>query len=230
MRLLPVLLALAGWAWAQAGEPADPETCSRDLGAARIDLRTARWEFKRLPRLERVALEDARTVVFSGTARGRAMAPAYGAAGDLLAAAAAQEKDRRIARLCSDMAASVRSMARALDKQEQHLPPALRRQKPTERAAETYERARRLLETAAQEKDDKNTAAAWRLVKQGDPRYRALARGMRALKTSFATAGTLEATGKTRTCLTGAKQLIDRLQAHFDGVATERPRPAPAPT
>jgi len=145
--------------------------------------------------------------VAAATRRGRALAPAFGAAADLLAKAA--EGDAAHARLLEDMAKSFREMADELDR---------------ELAPEAKTRAETLLREAAGEKDDERTAAAWSLVKRGDPRYRALACNMKALGQGFAALGATENEG-----VAAAAKLHESLTPYFEGVETERPEPEPEP-
>ena len=209
----------------EAAEKIDCEALCTELKSARRDIAVARGEFKRLARLEQRALKAARKDVFKQSPQGQAMAPALSAAADLLEATGAAEKDTKVSALCSQMAASYRAMARALDKKDEHLAKTLRARKPAERAGETYKRALALLQEPATERPE--TAASWRMIKQGDPRYRAFARNMKLLQASLAAMAV--ASPKGAVCVDGVKKLEGFLQVHFAGVATERPQPPPAP-
>jgi len=223
MRAL-LLLCLAGGLVAADPETAcDPASACDALAPARKEIRVARSEFKRLARVEQTALKQARQVVFLGTARGKAMAPGFGATADLLEVAAKQDKD--LAKLCTEMAASFRAMAAALDKQAGYLTPEQRAQAPEKRADATFKQAHGML-TAAKPSTREDAAAAWSIVRRGDPRYRALAKNMKVLRAALATA---EGSPEAKAHLARVRQLTDLLQARFLGVATERPQPPPAP-
>lgn len=223
MRAL-LLLCLAGGPVAAADEAAcDPKTTCDALAPARKEIRFARAEFRRLARVEQTALQEARQIAFLKTARGQAMAPGFGAAADLLEAAAA--KDKKLARLCTEMAASFRAMAAAVDRKASYLTPEQRAQPPAKRADATFKRAHGMLAGAKPSADEK-AAAAWRLVRKGDPRHRALAKNMQVLGAALKTA---EGSTAAKTQLARVRQLTDLLQAQFEGVATERPKPPPAP-
>ena len=226
MRTL-LLLCLAGGLVAADPETArDPASACDALAPARKEIRAARSEFKRLARVEQTALEQARQVVFLGTARGKAMAPGFGATADLLEVAAKQDKD--LTKLCTEMAASFRAMAAALDKQAGHLTPEQREQAPAKRADATFKQAHGML-TAAKPSTKEDAAAAWSIVRKGDPRYRALAKNMLVIGTALETAEGSQPTGAVKATLARVRQLTDLLQARFEGVATERPQPPPAP-
>jgi hypothetical protein len=228
MRAL-LLLCLAGGLVAAAPETADDPAASCDaLAPARKEIRFARAEFKRLARVEQTALKQARQVVFSKTQRGRAMAPGFSATADLLEVAAKQDKS--LARLCTEMAASFRAMAAALDKQASYLTPDHRAMPPVKRAEATFKAAHGMLAAAAKSAADEDDAAkAWSIVRKGDPRYRALAKNMQVLGTALETAERSQPTGSVKATLAQVRQLTDLLSARFEGVATERPKPPPAP-
>jgi hypothetical protein len=191
--LLVLALLLLPAAAEDAPDPAEA------LASARADLKISRTEFKRLTRVEREALAEARTTV---ARKARGLAPAFAAAADLLEGVKGEE-------LIAQMAKSYRAMAEEIDK----TPPA----------PEVKARAEALLGEAAAEKDEEPAAAAWRLVKRGDPRYRALAANMKALKEAYETLG--EAEGEAAAAVAGALKLHQALEPWFEGVPTERPAP-----
>jgi hypothetical protein len=224
MRAL-VLLCLVGVA---AGDPTtgDPKASCEALTSARKEIRRARVEFRRLARVEQTALTQARKVVFREAARGKAMAPAFGAAADLLEAAAAQ--DKKLARLCTEMAASYRTMSAALDKGESYLTAEQRAKAPAKRAEATFKQAHGKLTAAEKAEVGKGEASAWSLVRKGDPRYRALASNMKVLGAAFLIAEGMQPNASAKATLARVRQLNDLLKARFAGVATERPKPPPA--
>jgi len=227
MRTLTLLCVVGGLVAVADDTTCDPAARCEDLVSARKEIRFARSDFKRLARVEQTALEQARQVVFSKTARGKAMAPGFGAAADQLESAAAADKG--LARLCTEMAASFRAMAAAVDKRASYLTPEQRAKPPAKRADATFQQASGMLTAAAKSgvaKDD--VARAWSLVRKGDPRYRALAKNMQVLGAALAAAEG-SAAGAVKPTLARVRQLTELLKARFVGVATERPKPPPAP-
>lgn len=228
MRAL-MLLCLAGGLVAAAPETESDPVASRDaLKPARKEIRFARAEFKRLARVEQAALKDARKVMFSKSVRGKALAPGCGAAADLLEVASKQ--DNELATLCTEMAASFRAMAGALDRKSSYLTPAQQALPPAKRADATFKFAHGMLTSAAKSpaaKDD--VARAWALVRKGDPRHRALAKNMQVLGVALKTAEGSQPSEAAKATLARVRQLVDLLAAQFEGVATERPKPPPAP-
>ena len=178
---------------------------AESLATAREELVFARGEFKRLARVEKEALRDARSTI-AATAKGRALAPAFLAAADLLEGARGTAGDD--ADLLAQMALSYRAMAEELDRKV---------------APEAKARAAALLEEGAAEKEPDEAKAAWRLVKRGDPRYRALACNMKALDAAFASLG--ERDGALGTALEGVAKLNKALAPYFEGIETARPEP-----
>jgi hypothetical protein len=200
-RLLALSLLLAP----VAAEMDDP---SASLATARDELKLARGEFKKLPQFEKDALRDARKTV-AATARGRALAPAFAAAADLLEGARGEAKDD--ADLVAQMALSYRAMAVELDKAV---------------APEAAARATALLEEGAAEKETDEAKAAWRLVRRGDPRYRALALNM--LKLGEALSSLAERDGALGAAVGRVAKLHKALEPCFEGVETARPEPPEA--
>ena len=243
--LLPALLgsALAQDCETPAAAPVAKVTdasLGEALESARQDLVISRTEFKRCAKVEQDVLKDAREVVYRKTPLGQAMPVALSAAADLMESAAAQA-GKPAAKLCADMAASYRAMARELDRKERHLNDAQRALKPAERAADTYAKAREALLAPA---GDPHPAAedSWSVVKRGDPQFRALARNMKALDAAWAAldADCGKACGECAEgtdapgCCTGkvallqAKELLAKVQPAFADVQTERPEAPPA--
>lgn len=198
-RLLAFALLLSP---AAANDVADP---AESLATAREELKLARGEFKKLARVEKDALKDARLTV-AATAKGRALAPALLAAAELLEGARGDAGNA--ADLLAQMALSYRAMAEELDRKA---------------APEAKARVAALLEEAAAEKDGDEAKAAWRLVKRGDPRYRALACNMKELNAAVASLG--ERDGALGTALAGVAKLDKALAPYFEGVETARPEP-----
>lgn len=225
-----MLLCLAGGLVVAAPETATDPAASRDaLEPARKEIRYVRAEFRRLARVEQTALKQARQIAFGKTARGKALAPGFGAAADLLEVAATQDKHLR--KLCAEMAASFRAMAGALDRKASYLTPERRAQPPAKRADATFRAAHGKLTAAAKSKPDgENAARAWALVRKGDPRHRVLAKNMQVLGIALEAAEGAQPSDAAKATLARVRQLADLLAAQFDGVATERPKPPPAPT
>lgn len=188
-----------------ADETTDPAAA---LPAAREELNLARGEFKKLPRVEKDALRDARVTV-AGTAKGRALAPTLLAVADLLEGARGEAGED--ADLVAQMALSYRAMADELDKKV---------------APEAKAQAAELLEEAAAEKETAETKAAWRLLKRGDPRYRALAVNMKALGAALSSLEGRE--GALGAAVVKAAKLRRALEPYFEGVETARPEPPAA--
>jgi hypothetical protein len=178
------------------------------LAEAREEIKLARGDFKKLARVERDAIRDARAAV-TATAKGRALAPSLAAAADALEGVRGQAGD--LADALGGMALSYRAMAEELEK---------------EIAPEAKAGALELLKAAAEEKDAPDTKAAWRIVKRGDPRYRALACNMKALGAALAALG--ERDGEVGKALAAVTRLHKGLAPLFEGVETERPKPPEA--
>ncbi|MFI5404017.1 MAG: hypothetical protein ACHQ1G_13845 [Planctomycetota bacterium] len=171
------------------------------LRIARERLDVARGEFKKLAMVEKEALRDARKTV-AATARGRALAPAFAAAADLLEGASGDEA------LLIRMVRSYRAMSDELDKKV---------------APEAKADALNLLEEGAAEKQGDEARAAWNLLKRGDPRYRALAANMEALKAALSSLG--ERDGAKGQALAAVAKLNKALEPYFEGVDTTPPAP-----
>jgi hypothetical protein len=175
------------------------------LPKAREEFAFANGQFRKLPRIERDAIRDARETV-AGTAKGRALAPAFLAAADALEAVRKDAGD--LSGLLGQMALSYRAMADELDKAV---------------ALEMKAKVAALLKEAADEKGDEDTNRAWRIVKKGDPRYRAIACNMKAIGEALATLD--EQKGEVGQALAKVKGLHKALEPMFDGVETARPEP-----
>ncbi len=171
------------------------------LATAREELKLSRGEFKKLAQVERDALRDARRTV-AATAKGRALAPTLLAAAEWLEGASGDDA------LVSQMARSYRAMAEELDRKI---------------APDAKARIAALLEEAAAEKETREAKAAWHLVKRGDPRYRALAVNMQALKAALLSVS--ERDGALGTPFEGVAKLNKALEPYFEGVETARPEP-----
>lgn len=178
------------------------------LAEAREEIKLARGDFKKLARVERDAIRDARAAV-AATAKGRALAPALAAAADALEGVRGHAGD--LADALGEMALSCRAMAEELEK---------------EISPEAKALALELLKAAAEEKDAPDAKAAWRIVKRGDPRYRALACNMKALGAALAALG--ERDGEVGKALAAVAKLHKGLAPMFEGVETERPKPPEA--
>lgn len=183
------------------------ETCD-ELADTREELKLARGDFKKLARVERDVMRDARIAV-AATAKGRALAPAFASAADALEGVRGQAKD--LADVLGQMAESYRAMAAELDK---------------EIAPEAKAKADELLKAAAEEKDAPEAKASWRIVKRGDPRYRALAANMKVLGATLLALG--ERDGEVGEALAKVAKLHKGLEPMFAGVETERPKPPEA--
>jgi hypothetical protein len=198
-RLLAFALLLSPVVANEANDPAE------SLATAREELKFARGEWKRLARVEKDALKDARSTVAT-TAKGRALAPALLAAADLLEGARGDAGDD--ADLLAQMALSYRAMAEEIDRKV---------------APEAKARAAAMLEEGATEKETDEAKAAWRLVKRGDPRYRALACNMKELNAALASLGDRD--GALGTALADVAKFNKALAPCFEGVETARPEP-----
>ena len=66
-------------------------------------------------------------------------------------------------------------------------------------------------------------------MRKGDPRYRALAKNMQVLGAALKAAEGTQPADAAKATLARVRQLADLLAARFEGVATERPKPPPAP-
>jgi hypothetical protein len=191
--------------------PAVAEDATVDTGAlaeAREEIKLARGDFKKLARVEREVMRDARVTV-AATAKGRALAASFGAAADALEGVRGQAKE--LSDALGEMALSYRTMAEELDK---------------EVAPEAKAKAEDLLKAAADEKDAGEAKAAWRIVRRGDPRYRALACNMKALGEALAALG--ERDGEVGKALARVAKLHKALEPMFQGVETSRPKPPEA--
>jgi hypothetical protein len=178
------------------------------LAEAREELKLARGDFKKLARVERDVMRDARVAV-ALTAKGRALAPAFAAAADALEGVRGQAKE--LSDALGQMAQSYRAMAAELEK---------------EVAPGAKAEAEELLKAAAEEKDAAEAKPAWRIIKRGDPRYRALACNMKALGEALAALGERE--GEVGKALARVTKLHKGLEPMFLGVATARPKPPEA--
>jgi hypothetical protein len=175
------------------------------LAEAREEIKLSRSDFKKLARVERDALREARVLVAT-TAKGRALAPAFTAAAEELEGVRGQAQE--LSDVLGQMAQSYRAMAAELDK---------------EVAPEATAKAVELLKAAAEEKAAAEAKASWRIVKRGDPRYRALACNMKALGDALAALG--ERDGDVGKALAKVAKLHKALAPMFEGVETARPEP-----
>jgi len=207
MRSLPVLALLLAPVFAL-----ETSVDTDALAKAREEIPLARADFKKLARVERDAIRDARGTV-AATAKGRALAPAFAAAADALEGVRGQAKD--LSDTLGEIAQSYREMADSLDK---------------EIAPEAKEKAGELLKAADEEKETPEAKAAWGIVKSGDPRYRALACNMKALGEALTALGERE--GEVGAAIATVTKLHKALAPMFLGVKTERPKPmeVPCPT
>lgn len=207
----------------------DPAVAAHVLATARKELKDARDGFKTLSPDGRDLLKGARDAV-APTARWRALAPAFGAAADLLESAAAGSGAS--AELCAHMAKSFRAMAGELDKDASYLTGEQARLAPAERASATFAAAEKLLAAAEGGEPEEIGTAAWDLMKRKDPRYRALALNMKTLARGFAALGGMEHEEKAGKAIADAAKLEEALERYFKGVRTslgEEPEPEPEP-
>ena len=221
----------------------DADTLHNGLSSARADLRIQRTEFKRLARVEQTVLREARAKVYKDCPNGRSLARTYGAAADLMEAAASQAKGNEVlAKMCADMATSYRAVAKTIDRRESYLGDELRGKEPAVRAAATFRATLKVLDAAAKEAatwdaaKQAEVASCWTVVKKGDPQFRAFARNMKALNGAWkavdgATAGDGIPAGLSQS-LAKTRKLMGLLAPLFNGVKAERaaPEPSVAPT
>jgi hypothetical protein len=203
---LPLFLALL-LAPAFALETSSVDTDA--LAKAREEIPLSRGDFKKLARVERDAIRDARGTV-AATAKGRALAPAFAAAADALEGVRGQDKE--LSDTLGEIAQSYREMAAELDK---------------EIAPEAKRKVGDLLKAAEEEKETLEAKAAWSIVKRGDPRYRALACNMKALGEALSALGERE--GDVGAAIATVGKLHKALEPMFQGVKTERPEPIQPP-
>jgi hypothetical protein len=188
--------------------PAFAGVDTETLAKAREEIDLARGDFKKLARVERDVMREARVAV-AATAKGRSLAPSFAAAADALEGVRGQAGELETA--LAEMAKSFRAMAAELEK---------------EIAPEAKAKAEELLAAAAEEKDEDAAKRAWRIVKRGDPRYRALAANMKALGEAMKELGEPEGDVGKATAKVG--KLMKGLAPMFEGVETERPKPPEA--
>lgn len=214
---LALLLPLA------AGEdlsplPSDPSAAAHVLSTSRKMIVTSRAAFKVLSPDERGVIKRARDAV-AETPKGRVLAPAFGAAADLLERASAEAKGEA-ADLLASMAKTYRAMAEELDKDASYLSDELKARAPAERADSTLAAVEALLAGASEGKPE---SVAWDRLKRLDPRYHALAFNMRTVARGYATLGEEKHGEKLAATIATARKLHASLEPYFEGVLETRP-------
>jgi hypothetical protein len=197
--------------------PSDPSAAAHVLSTARKALVTSRGAFKALSPDERGVIKRARNAV-AETPKGRVLAPAFGAAADLLERASAEAKGEEDLLAC--MAKTYRAMAEELDKDASYLTDEQKAQAPAERADSTLAAVETLLASAAEGKPE---SLSWDRLKRLDPRYRALAVNMRTIARGYATLGKKDGDEKLAATIASATKLHGALEPYFEGVADTRP-------
>jgi hypothetical protein len=232
-RLLVLLACLVRGAAAQdAATPLsdNPAVAAHVLNTACKDIKVAREGFKDLSPDERFVVDDARRIIMR-TADWRALAPAFGAAADLLERAGAGEG--AAADLCSHMARNYRAMAQDLDKDETYLSGELKAKAPGERAGTTFAEAEKLLAARADVATDEDATIAWQVVRRSDPRWRAFAFNFKTLARGYATLAGRKHDEKVAAAIASAEKLHKALEPYLMGVGTkqdeEEPEPVPPP-
>jgi hypothetical protein len=228
--LLALLLVPASGEADVTGLPADPAIAAHVLSSARKDLKVARDDLKALSGDERIVVRKSRDAV-AETAMWKALAPACGAAADLLERAG--EGDGATQELCVYMAKSYRAMAEELDKDASYLTDEQKEQAPAERADATLAAAQPLLDAAAAALAEETTTEAWGVAKRTDPRCRALALNVKTLGRGFVTLAEKEHEKKPGEAIAKAAKIQEAIEPIFAGVRTTRdaaePEPAPPP-
>ena len=210
--------------------PSDPAVAAHVLSSSRKDLKVSRDDLKLLSADERGVVRKARDGV-AETATWKALAPALGAAADLLERAG--EGTGADAELCVYMAKSYRAMAEEIDKDASYLTDEQKEIAPAERADATLAAAEEKLAAVTPEVEAEETATqAWGIMKRADPRCRALALNAKTLGRGFVTLGEKEHEKRPGEAIAKAAKLQERIEPLFAGVRTSRaePEPAPAPT
>jgi hypothetical protein len=228
--LLAILAPIAATEDAATPLASNPAIAAHVLSTARKDIKDARGDFKEMPPGDRAVVDDARKVIMR-TADWRALAPALGAAADLLEGAGAAKGDD--ADLCAYMARSYRAMAEDLDKGESYLPDELKEQTPGERAATTFADAEKLLAARADVAPDEGAAHAWQVIRRNDPRWSAFALNFKTLARGYATLAEGKHSEELTAAVANARKLHEELATYFKGVKTKRdddePEPEPEP-
>jgi hypothetical protein len=207
--------------------PSDPAVAAHVLSSSRKDLKVSRDDLKGLSVDERGVVRKARDGV-AETATWKALAPALGAAADLLERAG--EGEGADAELCVYMAKSYRAMADEIDKDASYLTDEQKELAPAERADSTFAAAEEKLAAVAPEVETEETGKeAWGVMKRADPRCRALALNVKTLGRGFVTLGAKEHEKRPGEAIAKAAKLQERIEPLFAGVRTSRDEPAPAP-
>jgi len=227
LALLALLLAPATAEDELGPLPGDPSIAAHVLAGARKDLKTARDDFKALSPDERGVIKTARQAV-ARTAEAKALAPALGAAADLLDGASSGNGPD--AELCGQMAKSYRAMADELDKDESYLSDEMRGKTPAERADATFAEAEKFLAAAVDGTPGEQATTALECLKRSDPLWRALALNTKTLARGYATLAATEHDEKLAAAVAKAAKLQKALEPFFAGIRTsKRDEPAPAP-
>ncbi|MHC4956636.1 MAG: hypothetical protein ACYTGZ_22585 [Planctomycetota bacterium] len=214
---------------------------------ARKDLTSWKREYKKLSGIERDTLRAAKQDLMTKDACMKALAPTFGAQADLLAALAAIEalgakKETSNAKIATEMSNTYRAMAKALAGKKSYPAPSLKTVdeiksvlKKAEQDATKAKTAWAAAKKAKLEKADADAiAAALKLMKQGSPRLRAVAKNADAVGKAFdgLDCGKANADGDPRPAvMKTAKELHALAAPYLDGVNLEKPKPmAPAPS
>jgi hypothetical protein len=229
--LLAILLAPALGESDTAPLAADPAIAAHVLSSARKDLKVSRDDLRTLSPDERGVVKRSRDAV-AETPKWKALAPAFGAAADLLERAGQGEGET--AELCIYMAKTYRAMADEIDKDASYLTDEQKELAPAERAEATFAAAEALFAAAnaAEAEAEEAATEAWGVMKRVDPRCRALALNAKTLGRAFATLSEKEHEAKPGEAISKAAKLQEEIEPVFEGVRTSReaPEPAPAPT
>ncbi len=236
--LLPMLLgalALAQDCPSDCDKPCcEAQDCCESLAVARQEIANAKSETKKLGKDERAALADAEKIALANTASGKALAPTFGAAADLLhVAGTLRAENEKECALLKELEATYRAVARELAGKESYPAPAEGDGEALAKAVAAHAKAKELWAAARSEKE-KGTpedAKAWRLVKNGSPLYRALAVNLLAANDAMKALDCSDAEAACSKAIAAVGELNTLLAPAFDGVKTEKPAaPAPAPT
>jgi len=237
--LLPMLLsalALAEDCPSDCDKPCcEAQDCCESLAAARKEIATAKSDVKKLGKDERTALADAEKLALGTTAAGKALAPTFGAAADLLhVAAKLRAENGKEGALLGELETTYRAIAKELAGKESYPAPAADDTEAGEKAAAAHATAKELWAAARSESEKEKVtpeaSKAWRLVKGGSPLYRALAINLLATTGAMKALDCSDEGAACTKAIAAVAELNALLAPAFDGVKTEKPAAAPAPT
>ncbi|MHC4850256.1 MAG: hypothetical protein ACYTEG_17655 [Planctomycetota bacterium] len=219
------------------------KTACADLATARKELSTWRTELKGLSRVERNALKGASKTLMEKDVASQALAPTFGATADMLDILAALDsaiakKETDSIKLTREMATSYRAMAKAIAGKKSYPAPALGTTEELKAALvkcqDDAKKVKALWVKAGEAKADEEVTAALKLIRQADPRMRALAVNAKA------TGGAIKAMKCEKASAEGdmrpalmktAKEFHAAAAPYFKAVKLEKPEPmAPAPS